>query len=301
MKQELTNKKYVFVGNRYYVYKKMVENNLNIIKIYAVSDSYLSKYLDSIGKSYVELNSKSQLIDDLKQTEFDIIVSNGCPYILPISNLKNYLNDKGIKGEFINVHTSLLPDCKGKHPINAALLYGRRHGVTCHRMDDGIDTGAILEQIEICITEDISLDLLYKLSFMAEGDVFEKALKNGFVENAIENKLDEYIYYSRKEEDLYIQDDDSADDILRKVRAFSAKGMYAKLKIDNKVINIKNAKIIKNDYVLSKYIKERNNYVYLAYGDNILTKIANEIIEFTIVDYIDLDSLVDMEITFFDI
>jgi methionyl-tRNA formyltransferase len=281
------NRRYVFIGNRYYVYQKMVELNLNIVKIYAVKDSFLSRYLDSKRIEYTELGSKKSLIDDLMRLEFDLLVSNGCRYILPISELKMHLQTKGIQGDFINVHTSLLPDCKGRHPVNAAILFGRRHGVTCHRMDDGIDTGGIIEQTEIPITDDVSLNLLYKLSFMAEGDVFEKAYRNNFVEKKSIVCDVEPIYYSRSEDDLYIYESDDLLKIKTKVRAFSAKGMYAKISVNDEIVCIANCRPIQNPYLLGKY-DSSDNRVYLTYSNSMIAGINGTLFDLEIANVGDL-------------
>jgi methionyl-tRNA formyltransferase len=52
----------------------------------------------------------------------------------------------------INVHASLLPRWRGAAPIQAAILAGDSEtGVTIMKMDQGVDTGAILEQRAINI------------------------------------------------------------------------------------------------------------------------------------------------------
>ena len=195
------------------------------------------------------------------------MVSNGCPYILPISQIKKE-NQK-----FINIHPSLLPDLKGKHPINGALLFNRKHGVTCHFMDDGIDTGNIIEQIEIPITDDINLDLLYQISFRMEGEVFEKVLKNNF------KKVDYSLYYSRKVGENYLKKGDSLETIYRKIRAFGTKGMFAIYKNNEKEYHCVSAKIIENISLNILFGKHENNKIILKYGNFILVKLENKYLE----------------------
>jgi methionyl-tRNA formyltransferase len=49
----------------------------------------------------------------------------------------------------LNVHTSLLPQYRGAAPIQWAILKGEsKTGVTIMKMDEGMDTGAILTQLE---------------------------------------------------------------------------------------------------------------------------------------------------------
>ena len=54
----------------------------------------------------------------------------------------------------LNVHASLLPRWRGAAPIQRALLAGDREtGITIIRMDAGLDTGPILAQRSVAITE----------------------------------------------------------------------------------------------------------------------------------------------------
>lgn len=274
---------FVFIGNRFSVLNVLLKNGCDIRKIFAVPDSYLSRELEARGLDYHNLSDKESLVSNLLCEDYDILVSNGCPYVLPISRL----NDG--KRKFINVHPSLLPDMKGKHPINGAILFGRKHGVTCHYMDDGIDTGDIIEQIEIPVTDDINLDLLYKMSFKMEGVVFEKAMKKGFQLNLPQpkpgtSKLD-YVYYSRKPGDFILKEDDNIRIINRKVRAFSSSGMYAKVKYKNRLYPIKELTIVDNPCALFLYGNQKHNRIVEKYGtEYILVKFCGKLLQFNVFD-----------------
>jgi methionyl-tRNA formyltransferase len=55
----------------------------------------------------------------------------------------------------LNVHASLLPRFRGASPIAHAILEGDAEtGITIMRMDVGLDTGAILEQVSLIINPD---------------------------------------------------------------------------------------------------------------------------------------------------
>lgn len=263
----MNNKKYIFVGNRAYVLKKMQELGCNIIKIFVVKNSFLEKYLKKLNKSYEIITSKNDLINQLKELEFDYLISNGCPYILPISKLKKE-NQK-----YINIHPSLLPDLKGKHPINGAILYSRKHGVTCHYMDDGVDTGKPIAQIEIPIDDKMSLALLYQISFQMEGKVFEKAFYNNFEE------IDNSLYYSRKLEDLYLIQSDNIELILKKIKAFSIKGLYAKFMNKNREFCCITASVINSSALNILYGSSENNKIILIYENYILVKYNDNFLE----------------------
>lgn len=274
--------KFIFVGNRSSVFKKMKKMNCDIIHIFAVKNSFFENDLKELGCKYQVIESKDKLIQDIKNTEFDCLVSNGCPYILPVSSIKKSHQ------LFVNVHPSLLPDLKGKHPINGAILFDRKHGVTCHHMDDGIDTGKVISNIEIPITEDMNLGLLYQLSFLAEGEVFEKAYSQEFIEKKSEYKISDAIYYSRKEEDLIITAKDNIDDILRKIRAFGIPSLCVRFYKENKEYKILSAKIIENTILETLFHSAANDDVLCCYDSNVLVKLDDKYIEFKMLNTVDI-------------
>lgn len=54
----------------------------------------------------------------------------------------------------LNIHSSLLPAYRGVHPVSWALVNGAEEtGVTIHRIDAGIDTGPIVAQAAISISD----------------------------------------------------------------------------------------------------------------------------------------------------
>ena len=70
----------------------------------------------------------------------------------------------------LNVHASLLPRWRGAAPIERALLAGDKvSGVTIMQMDEGLDTGAMLdtESVEICASDN-RIDLEEKLQLAGQ-------------------------------------------------------------------------------------------------------------------------------------
>jgi len=61
----------------------------------------------------------------------------------------------------INLHASLLPQYRGASPVQQSLLNGdEKTGVTSMMMEEGLDTGDILEKIEFSIPRDMRLHAL---------------------------------------------------------------------------------------------------------------------------------------------
>lgn len=67
---------------------------------------------------------------------------------------------------FVNVHFSLLPRWRGAAPVQRAIAEGDvRSGVTMMKMDEGLDTGGIISQVEVDIEpDDTAATLTHRLA-----------------------------------------------------------------------------------------------------------------------------------------
>jgi methionyl-tRNA formyltransferase len=96
-----------------------------------------------------------------KSHNADVLVVVAYGRILPETFLSAY--PKGA----INVHFSLLPKFRGAAPVNWAIVGGEtKTGVTTMQMDAGLDTGGILLQKEVEITDETAPELMEKLSIL---------------------------------------------------------------------------------------------------------------------------------------
>lgn len=69
-----------------------------------------------------------------------------------------------------NLHASLLPDYRGAAPINWAIINGdTKTGVSTFFIDEAIDTGNVIGQIEMTITEDESAGELHDRMILVGG------------------------------------------------------------------------------------------------------------------------------------
>lgn len=267
-------KKYVFAGNRSFVYERMTKIGLDIIRIYAVKNSYFEKFLKSMKMEYQVIENKEELVNDLANLEFDVFVANGLPIILPISLLT-----KNNTKKFINIHPSQLPDLRGADPVPGALLYGKNSGATCHYMNDGIDTGDIIAQISIDNTKDLDAGLLYQLSFIAEADVFEKAYLCHFEKAGKQTEEEDNIYYTFKESDLEIDlQNATVNEIVRKVKAFSNPSKGAYVKYNGKIIKVYDIDILENQYLNSLRDRYQDLEIVFQYESTIILKKENQFV-----------------------
>lgn len=120
--------------------------------------------------------NNDDFIKKIKEQDIDLCVSMSFDQIV-----KKELREVSKYG-FINCHAGKLPNYRGRNVINWALINDEKEiGITVHFLDDGIDTGDIISQACIPITEEdnygtllekvehkcpeILLDAIYKIKY----------------------------------------------------------------------------------------------------------------------------------------
>jgi len=89
----------------------------------------------------------STIIDAVARCRADLVVSAGFMRILPAEFVNRFPT--------INSHPALLPDFPGAHAVRDALAAGVSvTGTTVHWVDDGVDTGPIITQMEVPVLPD---------------------------------------------------------------------------------------------------------------------------------------------------
>jgi methionyl-tRNA formyltransferase len=102
-----------------------------------------------------DVNSRA-FLDTLDTLKPDLLVSAAYPQIF-----KRQLLDTPRYGA-VNSHPSLLPRCRGAHPVFWTLASGEQAGgVTMHYMEEQIDTGPIVAQVGFPLAEDEHYASLY--------------------------------------------------------------------------------------------------------------------------------------------
>jgi len=124
----------------------------------------------------------------------------------------------------VNVHASLLPRWRGAAPIQAAILNGdEQTGITIMRMDPGIDTGLILNQVPIQLSGAETAGALSSTLSNLGADLLIKTLP-GYLDGSLapipqDDSLATYAPMIKKEAGL-LDFSQPAPVLERKVRAF---------------------------------------------------------------------------------
>jgi len=123
-----------------------------------------------------------------------------------------------------NIHASLLPKYRGASPINWAIFEGEREtGITIMLMDEGLDTGPILLQKKIEVSEeDDAISLSKKLSLLGKEAILEtiELHKKGKLKPYPQPENDISYAPILKKEDGFFTFEEPAQKIERKVKAF---------------------------------------------------------------------------------
>jgi methionyl-tRNA formyltransferase len=284
---------FVFAGNRRFVLEEMIQSNLKITHLFIVKNSHLEKdYHSGIIKYHGNvtfIDNKVQLIALVESTKFDILISNGCPFIFPSHILK--------KGMFINIHPSLLPQLRGVDPVIGAILYQKDAGATCHLIDENIDTGPILSQVKIEMSPDLDVSILYQLSFIAEKRAFKEALLSNFEIKSIQNNVSDLINYKRSDNDRRINFESNNYSIKNQIKAFNNNSQGCYFKIDSLILKVFSMDILNNKFLHNYLLDFKEKKVALCFENFVIFKKDNEIIKFGDIDFpVQRESLVGKEV-----
>tara|TARA_B100000963_G_scaffold361702_1_gene398804 strand:+ start:3510 stop:4676 length:1167 start_codon:yes stop_codon:yes gene_type:complete len=144
-----------------------------------------------------------------------------------------------------NIHFSLLPKYKGMYTSLWPILNGEAFsGVSLHKIDQGIDTGDLIDQITIPILDhDRAIDLYMK--YLDAGfKLFKANIKKIYQQNysARQQPSHESSYYSKSSIDfdnIKIDLNQTADRIKRQIYAFSFREFQLAVVHDEKVVEVK--------------------------------------------------------------
>ena len=111
----------------------------------------------------------------------NILIENNTDYIL-LAGYMRLLNKNIIEQyifRIINIHPSLLPAFPGKDAQKQAFDYGVKiSGCTVHFIDNGVDTGPIIEQKAVDISNCKSRDEVQERIIIEEHKLYFKVFKN---------------------------------------------------------------------------------------------------------------------------
>lgn len=143
---------------------KLVSEGFNIVGVvppHKSEDTYglMCSITKGMRLSVIEYENKLDELDFLhavRQANADIAVVCSYNKKFPPELLKC------VKGGFVNVHPSLLPDYRGANPYSNVIINDEKEtGITLHFMDEHFDTGNIVAQKKVLIEKNETMGTLF--------------------------------------------------------------------------------------------------------------------------------------------
>jgi methionyl-tRNA formyltransferase len=269
--------KIIFIGNRFNVLNELLKLQYNV-EIFALENSFLVYELINKNIKFQTFNvlQKDLIKDYIAKSEFDVLVSNGCPFLLPIC-----------KGIMINVHPSYLPKLRGRAPINGVLFTKAKYfGATMHYLNEKPDDGDIIYQEKHLMSNDIDLALLYFIVFDLEAIVFRKGWTN-LVERNFQNfgkpqKSYQKSYFKRTSELMCVDFKFmSSSEINKRIKSFGIKsqGVISKGLKSHESFIFYSSMLVNNNYLNNIFKNYEAGEILLKYEDKMLIKSIDGIIK----------------------
>jgi methionyl-tRNA formyltransferase len=237
------------------------KTNISPIKEVSITNNIKVIQPENIKKEFYE-------VIDLKP---DIIITCAYGQIIP-SEILRYP-----RYGCINVHASLLPELRGGAPIHRAIMNGyEKTGITIMFMEEKMDTGDIISQVETVITDEDNVGTLHDRLSVLGKDLLMETLPKIFDDTITRTKQDHNkatYAWNIKREDEKIDFDKNKKEIFNKIRALNpSPGAYCIF--DGKVCKVWNSRL--GDKYYSSSI---NGEISSIYEDGIGIKVeAGEII-----------------------
>lgn len=190
----------VFMGTPEFavtILDKLVQNDYNIVGVITSPDKPAGrgrKMNKSAVKKYAEEKSltilqPTNLKDEHFLSELAGLQAN-LQIVVAFRMLPRVVWEMPAYGTF-NLHASLLPNYRGAAPINWAIINGETEtGVTTFFIDDKIDTGEMILQDKVTISDDDSAGTLHENLMHLGADLVLKTVKQIQNEKVVRTKQD---------------------------------------------------------------------------------------------------------------
>lgn len=219
-----------------------------IVPRYDTQDPVLKRWAERLNIPFIlsENVNSDEFIAKVRDFNCDLLISMSFNQIIKKNLIE--LTPRG----FINCHAGALPFYRGRNPLNWVLINGEnKFGITVHYIDEGIDTGDIIEQELYPIKPTDTYGNLLELAIPKCGDLLMKAVNAIRMDEATRTpqKLihPEGTYFcQRKCGDEYINFNWSAKQIYDFVRALAEPGPLARFKFNGYEYHVERAYLIDN-------------------------------------------------------
>ncbi|MCL2919630.1 formyltransferase family protein [Shewanella litorisediminis] len=182
---------------------------------------YLDSFCNSKGIPLLKAShvNNPEVVQAIKDAELDWL------FIIGWSQIASQELLEAPKRGVLGMHPTLLPTGRGRAAIPWAILKGlSKTGVTLFKLDSGVDTGPVVDQIEIALDNQVDANFLYQKVDAAHISLIKKVIPSLMSDDLVLKEQDESLateWPGRKPEDGLIDLKGSVFDAERMVRALT--------------------------------------------------------------------------------
>ena len=210
-------------------------------------------------------------INKIKALKADIAVVCSFNYKVPKALLES------VKDGFINVHPSLLPKYRGPNPYSRTILNGEKEtGVTLHFMDENFDTGDIITQRKVEISDVETMGTLFNRTNVLAFEMLFEILKEYELKELPRYKQPEGNFELGnlfQEDELVIDFDKPAKEIDCLIRALNP-FVLARTNFRQTLTKILTAEVVEQSYtgkfLPGEIVKIENDKIFVSTGEGLI-------------------------------
>lgn len=155
---------------------RLLEERYDIVSVIVPKEQRTKKIFDICAKYKINLYKFTSNIGQLRKKVFktnpDLIIIASFSKILP-KEIINYPRCGAI-----NIHPSELPKYRGAHPIQWAIIKGEPYiGITIHYVNETIDSGDILAQERVVLSNQDNINTIWKKVIKKGVDLLIRVVK----------------------------------------------------------------------------------------------------------------------------
>ncbi len=164
--------------------RRLVEGGYNIVAVVTMPDKPIGRHQSKLQPSPVKEYAQTKNLPilqpaKLKDPEFIKQLESyqaDLQIVVAFRMLPEVVWDMPRLGTF-NIHASLLPQYRGAAPINWAIINGdKESGLTTFFLQHDIDTGDIIDQVKVPITDDCTFGELHDTLMSLSGELAAKTV-----------------------------------------------------------------------------------------------------------------------------
>ena len=155
------------------IVKFVLSNNPDALGIIKAKNLGIKTFVFPVNKNYSMEIFEKRLLNLLIKEKIELICLAGFMKILSKNFLQSY------KGIILNIHPSILPSIKGLNTHQRILEKDiKTHGATVHTVTSELDSGKILGQVTINISEIDTAKKLARKLIIKEHKLYKKVIRN---------------------------------------------------------------------------------------------------------------------------